>query len=118
MARRRPITERVGERVTALREHQALSQAELARRAGIAASHVNSIERGLRAPTINVLEKLATGLRVPITAFFDEEPRPAPTRSEKVWFEVMNMLRDRDAEYLRAVRGLLQSFARAVDKRR
>jgi len=116
--RRRPIAERVGERVALLREGRALSQAELARRAGVAASHVNAIERGARAPTVVVLEKLAGALKVEVGALFEGEPSPRTGRSEKVWFQVMNMLRDRDAEYLRAVRGLLVSFDRALDAAR
>lgn len=106
---------RVGGRVRRLREELALSQAELARRAGTSASQINAVERGDRAPTVGTLVRLATALKVPTSSLFDGEPTPPrPSRSEKVWFEVMESLRERDVEYLRAVRELLRGFDRAV----
>lgn len=113
--RERLIQVRVGERLRSLREERALSQAALARRAGTSTSQVNAVERGERAPTVGTLERLASALRVPITDFFAGETAPArPSRSEKVWFEIVESLRERDVEYLRAVRDLLRGFDRAV----
>lgn len=119
MARRasgnRDVQVRVGRRLRHLREQLALSQAELGRRAGTSASQVNAVERGDRAPTVGTLARLAIGLNVPTSSLFDGEPTPPrPSRSEKVWFEVMESLRERDVEYLRAVRELLRGFDRAV----
>lgn len=111
----REVQVRVGERLRHLRERQALSQAELARRAGTSASQVNAVERGNRAPTVGTLAAFASALRVSPAVFFeDEQPPVRPTPSEKVWYEVVDLLRERDAEYLRAVRELLRGFDRAV----
>lgn len=119
MARRagsnRDVQVRVGERLRHLREQRAFSQAELARRAGTSASQVNAVERGDRAPTVGTLVRFATALKVPTASLFEGEAKPPQvTRSEKVWFQVIESLRDRDAEYLRAVRELLRGFDRAV----
>lgn len=115
--RDRSIQVRVGERLRQLREERALSQAELARRAGTSTSQVNAVERGERAPTVGTLERLASALRVPVTEFFvGEKAPPRPSRSEKVWYEIVESLRERDVEYLRAVRDLLKGFDRAVGR--
>jgi transcriptional regulator with XRE-family HTH domain len=42
-----------------------LEQQELARLAGLDASHVSLIERGKRNPTVETLEKLSRGLKLP-----------------------------------------------------
>jgi len=117
--RDRSIQVRVGERLRQLREERALSQAELARRAGTSTSQVNAVERGERAPTVGTLERLASALRCPVTEFFAQEKAPPrPSRSEKVWYEIVESLRERDVEYLRAVRDLLKGFDRAVGRAR
>ena len=45
-----------------LREAQGWSQEELADRAGVHRTYVSGVERGIRNPTITVLEKLAEAL--------------------------------------------------------
>ena len=50
---------------TARREHQ-MSQAELAERSGVAASHISHIEHGTANPTLEVLENLAEGLQTTV----------------------------------------------------
>jgi transcriptional regulator with XRE-family HTH domain len=46
----------------------------LARRSGLSANALSMIERGLTSPSVSTLNKLATALEVPITAFFRQEP--------------------------------------------
>ncbi|RYG20180.1 MAG: XRE family transcriptional regulator [Caulobacteraceae bacterium] len=55
---------RLGKRVQLLRQRAGVSQEELAERAGIHRTYVSGVERGVRNPTITVLEKLAKGLGV------------------------------------------------------
>ena len=47
-----------------LRQDQGWSQEELAERAGLHRTYVSGVERGVRNPTVTVLEKLARGLGV------------------------------------------------------
>ncbi len=58
------IRRRFGARLRALREGQDLSQEELAHRADLHRTYVSGLERGVRKPTLTVLEKLARGLDV------------------------------------------------------
>ena len=58
------VTRRVGENLRRAREELGLSQEELADRAGLHRTYVSGVERGVRNPTVTVLEKLAKALKV------------------------------------------------------
>ena len=58
------VCERVGENVRRLREKESLSQEALAFEAGMHRTYVSGIERGVRNPTVTVLERLAIALKV------------------------------------------------------
>jgi quercetin dioxygenase-like cupin family protein/DNA-binding XRE family transcriptional regulator len=64
----------VGRRLRILREERNISMRALARRSGLSANALSMIERGLTSPSVSTLNKLATALEVPITAFFRQEP--------------------------------------------
>jgi len=64
----------VGQRLRMLREERGISMRALARRSGLSANALSMIERGLTSPSVSTLNKLATALEVPITAFFRQEP--------------------------------------------
>ncbi|MET3525486.1 helix-turn-helix domain-containing protein [Phenylobacterium koreense] len=49
-----------------LREAQGISQEDLADRAGVHRTYVSGVERGVRNPTITVLEKIAGALGEPL----------------------------------------------------
>ncbi|WP_395816139.1 helix-turn-helix domain-containing protein [Devosia sp.] len=50
-----------------LREAQGISQEDLADRAGVHRTYVSGVERGVRNPTVTVLEKIAGALGEPLT---------------------------------------------------
>jgi transcriptional regulator with XRE-family HTH domain len=54
----------LGERVRGLRQERGLTLRQLASRAGISVSMLSSVERGDKAPTVVVLDKIATGLHL------------------------------------------------------
>ena len=56
------VRKKLGSRMQRLRTDQGLSQEELADRAGVHRTYVSGVERGVRNPTVTVLEKLAHGL--------------------------------------------------------
>ena len=62
------IRRRFGTRLKALREGQGLSQEELAHRAELHRTYISGLERGVRNPTLTVLEKLAHGLGIIVPA--------------------------------------------------
>ncbi|MBN1679612.1 MAG: helix-turn-helix transcriptional regulator [Anaerolineae bacterium] len=62
----------VGQMIRTLREQRGLSLRALAKRSGLSVNAISRIEHGDNSPTVSSLHLLATGLTVPITAFFDE----------------------------------------------
>lgn len=56
------VRARVGRNMKRLREVRGWSQEELADQAGIHRTYVSGVERGVRNPTVTVLEKLAIAL--------------------------------------------------------
>ena len=67
----------VGLRLQELRERNGLSLRALADKSGVSPNTVSLIERGLSSPSIDTLQRLAVGLGVPITAFFETGEPPA-----------------------------------------
>ncbi len=68
----------VGERLRKLREERSYSLRALARVAGMSANALSLIERGKTSPSVSTLYRLSDALRLPVTAFFREEPRQVP----------------------------------------
>ncbi len=62
------VRRRLGLRLKHLRQELGISQEELADRAGIHRTYVSGVERGIRNPTVTVMEKLAAGLGVDLAA--------------------------------------------------
>ena len=58
------VRQRLGKNVRRLRGAKGWSQEAFADEAGIHRTYVSDIERGARNPTITVVEKLATALKV------------------------------------------------------
>jgi transcriptional regulator with XRE-family HTH domain len=53
------------------REAKDMSQAALAKKAGITREYVNKLEAGRYDPTVGVLQRLARALRVPVTELLE-----------------------------------------------
>jgi len=70
------LNDRIARRVRDLRAASGLSLDALATHCGISRSMISLIERGESSPTAVLLEKLASGLGVPLAALFDA---PQPT---------------------------------------
>lgn len=66
----------IGKNVRAARDAADLTQAELARRSGIAVPNVSRLERGTHLPSVATLKKVSDALRVPICSLLDP-PEPA-----------------------------------------
>lgn len=58
------VRKRVGLNLKRLREAKGLSQEALAFEAGLHRTYVSGVERGVRNPTVTVLEKIALALKV------------------------------------------------------
>ena len=77
-------TPNVGLRVRELRQQSGLSLRTLAELCGVSPNTVSLIERGASSPSVDTLQRLASGLEVPIVEFFerrDAEARLVLSRS-------------------------------------
>ena len=68
---------RFGMRVKELRQQAQLTQAQLAKRTGLATSSIADLEQGRREPSLSTALKLAQAFGVQVTAF------EAPAKSTK-----------------------------------
>jgi transcriptional regulator with XRE-family HTH domain len=76
MADRRP--ESLGEIIREQRELAAMSMRQFADLAGISNPYLSQIERGLRAPSEQVLEGIANALKISSDALYQQAGMPAP----------------------------------------
>lgn len=65
--------ELVGRNVRRIRVAQGVSQERLAFDSGVDRSYLGGLERGEENPTVDVLDRLAMTLAVPLREFFTEE---------------------------------------------
>lgn len=61
------IRKKFGKRLRQLREERGWSQEEFADRAGLHRTYVSAVERGVRNPTLSVLERLAKALSMKLS---------------------------------------------------
>lgn len=67
------IKQKIGKRIKELRAIKGFSQEELAARADIDRTYVNSVENGRRNISIINIEKIAKALKTDLASFFDEQ---------------------------------------------
>ena len=65
------IRERIGSNLRRLRKERGLTQEDFATDSGFDRGYVSGIERGVRNPTITVVEKIANALDVAIGELLD-----------------------------------------------
>ncbi len=68
------VRRRVGLNLKRLRVEKGLSQEEFAFECGIHRTYISGVERGVRNPTVVVLERIATALGVRAGELLDEPP--------------------------------------------
>ncbi len=64
------IQKTVGKNLARLRKQKGLSQEELAFQCDLHRTYISGIERGVRNPTIVVLDKIAKQLKISVKEFF------------------------------------------------
>jgi transcriptional regulator with XRE-family HTH domain len=69
------IRRRVGLNMRKHREDRGWSQEELAFECGLHRTYISGVERGVRNPTVLVLQKIAKALKLPAAALLDESTR-------------------------------------------
>ena len=66
------VRRRVGLNVTKVRKERGLRQEGLAFECGLHRTYISGVERGIRNPTVVVLEKIAKALRVSTSRLLDD----------------------------------------------
>ena len=102
----------LGQRVRYFRTQLGLSQEEMAFRCGMHASHIGFLERGLRNPSLDTLERIAVGLGVQLSELLDFEKEP----SVSVYDEMMNKLIACATPLSQSEKQLLITIAKALAK--
>jgi transcriptional regulator with XRE-family HTH domain len=74
------VRRRVGINVKQFRKELGLSQEALAFAAELHRTYISGVERGLRNPTVLVLQQIATALQVPAGRLLDEVPVKRATK--------------------------------------
>ncbi len=80
----------IGRRIHRLRRQQSLTQQELAKKIGVNASYIGPLEKGMKSPSLAVLQKLSEELGQPVFSFFLDEPsEPCHSGEEQRLFAVL-----------------------------
>ena len=74
------VRRRLGLNLMKLREEQGFSQESFADHCGLHRTYISGIERGVRNPTVVILDKIAKGLKVPAGQLLDDT-KLTPKRS-------------------------------------
>lgn len=74
------VRRRVGLNLKRFREEQGLSQEAFADVCGLHRTYISGIERGVRNPTVIILDKIARALKVPAGQLLEEVAAPGKRR--------------------------------------
>ena len=66
------MRQRVGNNVRKFRKERGLSQEALAFECGLHRTYISGVERGIRNPTVLVLEQIATALQIPASRLLED----------------------------------------------
>lgn len=66
------MRQRVGNNVRKFRKERGLSQEAFAFECGLHRTYISGVERGIRNPTVLVLEQIATALQVPASRLLED----------------------------------------------
>ena len=66
------VRRRLGLNLKKLREEQGFSQESFADHCGLHRTYISGIERGVRNPTVLILDKIAKALKVPAGTLLDD----------------------------------------------
>lgn len=65
------LKKQLGRRIATLRRAAELTQAKLAEKSGYSLEFISLVERGINAPSVDGLERIAKTLRVSVRDLFD-----------------------------------------------
>ncbi len=71
----------MGSNLNKLREEQGYSQESFADHCGLHRTYISGIERGVRNPTVVIIDKIAKALTVPAGTLLDDEAKASARKS-------------------------------------
>lgn len=85
----------IGEALRLIRVFHDLKQFELADRLGVSSSHISEIEKGVKTPSLEVIEKYSAEFDIPVSAImFFSEQIPKVRRGEQVKSKIAHKVLD------------------------
>ncbi len=103
------IRQTIGKRIHRLRRQMDLTQQGLAEKIGVNASYIGPLEKGLKCPSITVLQKLAQELGQPVFSFFLEDRADSHGQGEAD--RMMALLSSHSAEERRFILRMVEEMS-------
>jgi transcriptional regulator with XRE-family HTH domain len=109
------IQKQIGQRIQLLRDAAGLTQAQLADRAGVNPEHISRIERAEKGPSIELLDRIASALGLPIRDLFDFEEEPTHDLRKAAIASLLDSADDKTKDVVEAV---MEVLIRKLESRR
>lgn len=107
-----PSERSFGSNLQSLRELRGLTQAELGKRAGMAAASISHFETGQRTPSLESLVKLADALGVSVDVLLGRAPVESSANLDPIFMQAARA----DARTLDTVRRVMEALLRKPDR--
>lgn len=104
------LTVFMGKHIRELRKSQGLSQEELAFKANINAAHLGQLERGLKSPTIDTIDKIAIALGIPLINLFDVHSSNRQDGDNSISITINNLISTMDIKQQKVVLKIIQAL--------
>ena len=103
-----------GDKIRQLRTSVKLSQNDVATLAGISTAHLGQIERGVKRPNIDTMEKIAAALNIsPAILFCSEEPVTPSPILKKIDTLLTSMTEDEQIAVLKIIQVVRQIMTKS-----
>jgi transcriptional regulator with XRE-family HTH domain len=101
------LQKQLGARIYELREKANLTQAQLAEKTNVSNDTISRIERGIRSPSFEVLERLSKALNIEVRELFNFSNRPfLKNKCPLELIELLNYLADKRPKEIEMVRNI------------
>ena len=110
------INEQIGSRIKELRLRASLTQESLSHSAGIHVTFLSEIERGIKKPSIESLEKILTALNTSFQDFFNFEISVNDFGAKSILNKLINKLRSRSEQEIKLVYEIANKIIEYGDK--
>ena len=111
------VNDELGNRIRLYRQRGGLSQETLALTAGITVSFLGDIERDIKKPSVESLEKLLRALNVSFVEFFDFEKEIRPFKDCSALEKLTLLLQDRPNEEVEMIYSVVKRMLAYDDMR-